>query len=103
MLFVLISACSYTSDSKDAVWLHGVWVLTHNPGKDDDDKLDFKDDGTVIVRTQDGREIHGKYLIDENHLKMTLVTPKNLLDAEFTISEDKTKLIYENGAFYTKQ
>ena len=103
MVFVFISACSYTSDSKDAVWLHGVWELTHNPDKDDADNLDFKDDGTVIVRTQDGREIHGKYLIDENHLKMTLVIPKNIIDVEFTISEDKTKLIYENGAFYTKQ
>jgi len=102
-MVVFVSACSYTSGSKDAVWLHGVWELTHNPDKDDEDKLDFKDDGTVIVRTEDGREIHGKYLIDENHLKMTLAAPKNIVDVDFTISEDKKKLIYENGAFYTKQ
>ena len=34
---------------------------------------------------------------------MTLDTGRNVIDVEFTISEDKSKLIYSNGAFYTKQ
>jgi len=103
VLIPFIAACSYTPGSKDAVWLHGTWELTYNPEKDDSDLLVFEDDGTVTVKTQDGRSIHGKYLIMDNRLIMTLAVPKNIVDVEFTISEDKTKLIYENGAFYTKQ
>ena len=78
-------------------------MLTNNPDKDADDKLLFKDDGAVIVQTEDGREIPGKYLIDDNQLKMTLATRRDVIDVEFTISADKSKLIYRNGAFYTKQ
>jgi len=103
LILACLTACSYTSGAKDAVWLHGVWELTHNPDKDAADNLLFKDDGTVVVHTEDGREIPGKYLIDENLLKMTLATGRDVIDVEFTISADKSKLIYRNGAFYTKQ
>ena len=103
LLLACLTACSYTSGAKDAVWLHGAWVLTHNPEKDSADKLLFKDDGTVVVQTEDGREIPGKYLIEDNQLKMTLATSRDVVDVEFTISADKSKLIYRNGAFYTKQ
>ena len=98
-----LTACSYNSGARDAVWLHGVRELTHNPDKDSADNLLFKDDGTVVVQTEDGRAIPGKYLIDENQLKMTLATGRDVIDVEFTISVDKSKLIYRNGAFYTKQ
>lgn len=103
LMALTLSACSYTSDAKDAVWLHGLWELTHNPEKDSADKLLFKDDGTVVVQTEDGREIPGKYLIEENQLKMTLATERDVIDVDFMISADKSKLIYKNGAFYTKQ
>ena len=98
-----LSGCSDSSGAKEALWLHGVWDLTHNPEHDSSDTLVFKDDGTVTVQTEDERQITGKYLIDKNTLKMTLDTGRNVIDVEFTISEDKSKLIYSNGAFYTKQ
>ena len=103
LMIVILSACTYTSGAKEAVWLHGVWELTHNPDNDSADKLIFKDDGTVVVQTEDGREIPGKYLIEEDQLKMTLATERDVIDVDFTISADKSKLIYKNGAFYTKQ
>ena len=102
LAIVFLSACSDMWGGNDAVWLHGKWELTHNPEKDDSDVLVFKDDGTVTVQTEDGREISGKYLVNENQLRMTLVTARDIVDVEFTISQDKTKLIYRNGAFYTK-
>ena len=77
--------------------------MTHNPDNDSADKLIFKDDGTVVVQTEDGREIPGKYLIEEDQLKMTLATERDVIDVDFAISADKSKLIYKNGAFYTKQ
>jgi len=103
LMVVAMSACSGMGCDNDAVWLHGTWELTHNPDKDDSDILVFKDDGTVTVKTEDGREIPGKYLVDDNRLKMTLATARNVIDVEFTISQDKTKLLYQNGAFYTKR
>lgn len=102
-LIVCLSACSSLSDSEDAAWLHGVWQLTHNPDKDTSDKLLFREDGTVMVQTEDNQEIHGKYLINGHHLNITLATNNKVIDLEFTISGDKKKLIYETGAFYTKQ
>ena len=102
-LIVYLSACSDMSGSEDAVWLHGAWELTHNPDKDDADKLIFREDGVVIVQTEDGREIHGIYLINDLHLNMTLAGNNKAVEVEFTISGDKLKLIYETGAFYTKR
>lgn len=102
-MLACLSGCSYSSGAKEAVWLHGTWELTHNPDNDSSDTLVFKDDGTVTVQTEDGRQIPGKYLVDENKLKMTLDTGRNVIDVEFTVSADKSKLIYSNGAFYTKQ
>ena len=98
-----LSACSAISGSEDAVWLHGAWELAHNPDKDDADKLIFREDGVVIVQTEDGREIHGTYLINDLHLNMTLAGNNKAVEVEFTISGDKLKLIYETGAFYTKR
>ncbi len=103
VVMIAASACSDISGSRDAVWLYGVWELTHNPDHDDSDTLVFKDDGTVKVQTEDGREIDGKYAINDNQLKMTLATPRDVIDVEFTISKDKSKLIYRNGAYYTRQ
>jgi translation initiation factor IF-1 len=102
-LMTATSACSDMSGSGDAAWLYGVWELTHNPDHDDSDTLVFKDDGTVKVQTEDGREIHGKFAINDNQLKMTLATGRDVIDVEFTISKDKSKLIYRSGAYYTRQ
>ena len=102
-LIVYLSACSDMAGSEDAVWLHGAWELNHNPDEDDADKLVFRDDGVVIVQTEDGREIHGKYLINDHRLNITLAGNNKAVEVEFTISGDKLKLIYETGAFYTKR
>ena len=99
----MTAACFGGPNPDQEKWLHGSWELTFNPEHDDSDVLIFKDDGTVMVRTADGRNISGKYAVFDKELAVTLVMNNKIIDVKFQISPDQSRLIYENGAYYTKQ
>lgn len=99
---VMFSGCSGNEAEKHA-WLHGTWELTFNPDNDDSDVLTFKPDGTVTVDTIDGRQISGQYAVLDQELALTLVSNQKIVDVRFTISPDQSRLIYENGAYYTRR
>jgi len=101
LLFLLLGGCS-PSVSEDA-WLHGTWELTHNPAMDDEDKLVFKQGGRMEILTKRGGRIPGVYEIKDRKLSFSLNAGRKLVESSFSISEDKSQLVYSNGAYYTKQ
>jgi len=102
LLLVSISACSNEA-SIDRSWVLGKWELVHNPENDDEDVLIFDSDDTVTVLTEKGEKIHGEYRFDGNSLKISLPTPRKIIEVEFEVSSDHGKLIYASGAYYMKK
>lgn len=104
--FVLASliCCSACSGGRNAevAWLVGSWELTHNPEHDDEDVLVFDDDGNVRIQTVDGRTLQGQYLLEGQQLKVVLKLSRNVVETSFDVNPEKTRLTYENGAYYTR-
>lgn len=100
---LIIAACSSSQDPTKAEWLFGTWELSYNPENDDSDLLEFSDDGTVTIKTQHDELVHGKYIIAGDTLKLTLKTPRKIIDVDFEISGDKSRLNYHTGAYYTRR
>ncbi len=104
LLFVVMaSACGSGGDPGAQQWLHGTWELTFNPDRDDEDNLVFDEDGVVRILTADNRVLNGRYQVSDNDLLLVLVVNDKPVDVSFEISPDKTRLVYRNGAYYTKK
>ncbi len=85
-------------------WLHGDWALTHNPQNDSEDSLRFERSGKVsVLVSSGGRNIHGRYHVSEQGVEMLLEVGERLVDVHFDVSPDHSRLIYHNGAYYTKR
>lgn len=84
-------------------WLHGDWRLAYNPSHDSDDELSFTPDGTVAIHTADARLIKGKYFVRDQNLLLLLEGQGRVIDVQFQISHDRTRLTYQNGAYYTRR
>ncbi|MBK9130162.1 MAG: hypothetical protein IPM20_00760 [Gammaproteobacteria bacterium] len=96
-----LAACS--TDASQATWLHGTWTLTYNPGNDSQDVLTFRPNGKVEIRTSDARRIDGTYHLKDQTLLLLLEGRTGVIDAQFEISPDHTRLIYPSGAYYTRK
>jgi hypothetical protein len=103
LLVALTTACSDGSGAAAQQWLHGAWELTFNPDQDSEDDLVFAKDGSMRVHAANARVIDGKYLVSGNELLMLLVVNGKPVEVRFEISPDKSRLIYKNGAYYTKK
>lgn len=98
----LLAACSGADDAKNATWLHGTWQVTHNPQSDDEDDMVFRDDGKVVIITQHG-DLEGEYAVAGTILRMLVTVNQKPVLTEFKISENKDKLIFKNGAEYSRK
>ena len=102
LLFVLfVAGCSQSTP--DYAWLYGTWNLAHNPAMDDEDILVFKSGGRMEILTKRGGRLSGIYEIKDGMLNFTLNAARKVVESSFAISEDKSQLVYSNGAYYTKQ
>lgn len=103
MALLVLAACSDPA-SNDNAWLLGRWELAYNPDADDEDVLLFREDGSVLVQTVDGREVPGKYHIRGERLDLDLALSTRLLQVSFDISPDHSRLIFpKSGAYYQRQ
>jgi len=102
IFFVSLSGC-FEEEKVDTSWVLGTWELTHNPEKDDQDKLVFDFDETVTVLAEKGGKLQGSYQYTGSKLKISLPTQRKTIEVEFEVSSDRSKLIYESGAYYTKK
>lgn len=98
-----VGACGSDSDPAGQAWLHGTWVLTFNPDRDSRDDLVFRDNGGVEVHTEDNRVVNGIYRIRDDQLVLLLEIKDQVVDVNFDIAPDKSRLTYKNGAYYTRQ
>jgi len=98
--FLLLSACSGANNAAEASWLHGTWEVTHNPKNDDDDDIEFLPDGKVFIKTKQG-DLEGYYALEGRLLRMLVTVNSRPIPTEFRVSENKDKLIFENGAEYS--
>ncbi len=103
LLTAMTTACDSGSDPAAEEWLHGTWELTFNPERDSEDALVFNRNGFVQVHTANKRVIDGSYQMSSNTLLIVLVVNDQPVDVRFEISPDKSRLVYENGAYYTKK
>jgi len=87
----------------DRSWLVGTWKLSYNPAHDDEDVLYFEEDGSVEIDTVDGRKVLGKYLLRKDKLSITLITRRQPIDVNFSISPDHKRLRFKNGAYYERK
>ena len=102
LCFVFLSACSGDKNAAEAGWLHGTWQVTYNPKKDDDDDIVFMSGGKVIVKAKQG-DLGGYYAVEGRVLRMLLTVNGRPVSTEFRISESNDKLIFENGAEYSRK
>jgi len=102
VIFLLTMAGCTENSSQDASWLLGKWELAHNPEGDDEDVLIFDSDDTVTVLAEKGGKIQGDYTFDGDVVKILLPTERKIIEVEFDVSSDHSKLIYESGAYYNK-
>lgn len=98
--FIFLSACSGANNGAESAWIHGTWEVTHNPKNDDDDDIEFLPDGKVIIKTQQG-DLQGYYAVEGRLLRMLVTVNGRPVPTEFRVSENKDKLIFENGAEYS--
>jgi hypothetical protein len=102
LLTLLLAACG--GDAARHEWLHGEWVLTYNPQRDSEDMLRFEPSGKVSVLLSSGKkDIQGRYHVSEQGVEMMLEVDERLVDAHFDVSPDRSRLIYHNGAYYTRR
>ncbi len=95
-----LAACSGGADEENA-WLVGGWEVAYNPAQDDEDVLLFREDGSVVVQTVDGREVRGRYHVRGERLDLELALATRMLEVSFTISPDHSRLIFpKTGAYY---
>ncbi len=100
---LLLTACGGPSGDDNA-WLLGRWEVAYNPAADDEDVLLFREDGSVLVQTVDGREVQGRYRIRGERLDLELALSTRLLEVSFDISPDHSRLVFaKTGAYYQHQ
>ncbi|MFQ5487268.1 MAG: hypothetical protein ACE5ET_02335 [Gammaproteobacteria bacterium] len=103
MALLLLAACSGPAGDDNA-WLLGRWEVAYNPAADDEDVLLFREDGSVLVQTVDGREVHGRYQIRRGRLDLELALATRVLQVSFDISPDHSRLVFaKTGAYYQRQ
>lgn len=100
LLALAVVACDGTTREE---WLHGTWSLAYNPQRDSEDELSFGRDGTVSIHTARDQLIRGKYQVSEDDLAMVLDVDGKVVEVHFEISPDRSRLVYPNGAYYTKR
>lgn len=102
IFFASLAGC-FAEEKQDTSWVLGTWELTHNPEKDDQDKLVFDSDESVTVLAEKGGKLPGSYRYTNGKLTISLPTKRKTIEVEFEVSSDRSKLIYESGAYYTKK
>lgn len=103
LLSTMLAACDSSEDPGAQQWLHGTWELNFNPDRDDQDDLTFREDGTVRIDTANERIVNGKYQVSGNDLLLVLVVNDKPVEVHFEVSQDKSRLVYGNGAYYVKK
>lgn len=101
-LILFVSGCSASDDAEQLGWLYGTWQLSHNPDNDDEDDLLFKSDGQLLILTQHG-QIQGEYALNGDALRMLFSVNAKPVITKFKVSPNKDKLIFENGAEYSRK
>ncbi len=101
LLCITITACS-NDDNQTTSWIEGKWELTFDPDGDKTDWLIFQNDNSIVLETSDGRKISGEYIISQNDIFLTFKVNSKSVDLRLTVSDDKSKLMNNSGAYYTK-
>lgn len=101
LLALVLAACGDPAAREE--WLHGTWTLAHNPQGDSNDVLRFARDGTVAIHTENDQVIHGNYSVTADDLALTLDVDARNVDVHFEISDDRSRLVYSTGAYYTRE
>lgn len=102
LCLAVLSACSGADNAAQASWLHGTWEVTHNPQNDDEDDIEFMADGKVLIKTAQG-DLEGYYALEGRLLRMLITVNGRPVPTEFRVSENKDKLIFKNGAEYSRK
>lgn len=101
LLTLVLVACSGTTPEA-APWLLGRWQVSYNPNNDDNDVMVFQPDAMVTIETEDGRTLPGQYQIKQDQLLLLIQVGQRNVETGFTISAARDRLVYKNGAYYTK-
>lgn len=102
-LLLLVGGCENGGGEQDGSWVLGKWEVAHNPENDDEDILIFDSDDTVTVLAEKGGKLEGSYTIAGNLVKISIPVERKTIEVEFQVSSDRSKLIYESGAYYMKR
>lgn|GEM_PF-2350114 len=99
LLILMLAACA---GSETPSWLQGRWQVAYNPNNDDSDDLVFLPGSRVSIETEDGRTLEGRYQIKQDQLLMQIQVGQRNVETRFRISSAHDRLLYKNGAYYTK-
>lgn len=102
LLLIGSVACTEPDRGEAPDWLAGSWELTHNPTGDDEDVLIFDEQGQVTVQTEDKRRLHGRYHVKDSTLLLLLMIGNRQVETQFELDHGNQRLVYKNGAYYTK-
>lgn len=90
-----------TQKTATETWLHGIWELTYDPDNNEKDWIIFNQFGRVVVKGRDV-EFEGYYSVNNNKVKLSILIRNRPVEMEMTVSNDKSKLTNNSGAYYTK-
>lgn len=102
LCFVIFSACSGSNNTAEVGWLHGTWQVSHNPENDDEDDMVFMADGKVLIKSKQG-DLKGYYAVEGRLLRMLITVNGKPVPTEFRVSQNNAKLIFKNGAEYSRK
>lgn len=83
-------------------WLHGTWELAYDPDNNDKDWIVFGKLGKFILKGPKGPDYEGYYSIKSNKLILGIKVNDRVRTTEMAISDDRTKLTNESGAYYRR-
>ena len=84
----------------DTAWLLRQWQLAFDPDNSPKDFLTFSDGGTVALKTADGRDMAGRWVIEGERLTLSFDVNGRTLDMPMSIAPDRTSLTNDSGARY---
>lgn len=100
LTLLILAACGGGADTP--AWLMGRWQLSYNPNHDDSDVLVFLSGARVNIETVDGRTLEGHFQINQDQLLILIQARQREVETRFRISDTHDRLVYKNGAYYTK-
>jgi hypothetical protein len=110
LLIVLLAAIAfvavvyfYEGNTTKATWLHGNWEMSYDPDNNPKDFLEFKPDGTVLLKSTPSKsDARCQYVIKIGHVNLVCMVRGEYRTIAMEVAGDQTQLVNPTGAVYTR-